>query len=65
MPASKVREAEARVGMPVADYLRQAIRDGIGVKDMAEAMGVSRPTAWLWLRAHGYQSGYRRMRKVA
>lgn len=65
MPASKMSIAEVRVGMPVADYLRQAIRDGVGVQDMANALGVSRATAWVWLRAHGYQSGYRRIRKVA
>lgn len=65
MPASKMTLAEKRIGMPVADYLRQAVADGVGVQDMADALGVSRATAWVWLRVHGYQSGYRRMRRVA
>ena len=62
MPASKMIQAEVRVGMSVSDYLKQAIRDGVKVQDMADALGVSRATAWLWLRIHGYRSGYRRAR---
>jgi transcriptional regulator of acetoin/glycerol metabolism len=62
MAASKTKYAEARVGMPVGEYIRQAVAQGLRPWEMAEALGVSRPTVWIWMRAHGYRAGYRRSR---
>jgi len=63
LPASKRAEAEKRIGMSLREYFVGAIRDGARLDDMAARLGVSRVTAWTWLRSCGYRPGYRRDRR--
>ena len=58
MPNKKA-DAEARVGMPLTSYMKDAMNSGKTQREMAAELGVSYQTVGNWLRAEGYRYGGR------
>ena len=58
----KREQAESRVGMPVAEYLKQATAAGVSQLRMAQELGVSMMTVRQWLDAEGYRVDRRYLR---
>ena len=51
-------DVEAEIGMPIAEYLQQAVANKKSYAEMRRELRVTETTLWRWAKREGYETVY-------